>query len=145
MTARVLSFFVVVFVGCSLAAAQSDRDAIVRVLENQVEAWNKGDVTKFMTGYWRSDSTAFVSGGSMIKGYDTVLQRYRKNYGTREKMGTLTFSDLNVRVFSGTSAVVTGAWKLIRKNDRPGGRFTLIFGKKPEGWRIVYDHTSAAQ
>jgi ketosteroid isomerase-like protein len=26
----------------------------------------------------------------------------------------------------------------------PHGRFTLIFYKTPDGWRIVHDHTSAA-
>lgn len=136
--------FALLLPGFSLLHAQPDRDAIRRVLLDQVDAWNTGDVEGFMKGYWNSDSTSFVSGGSAIRGYKTVLARYQKNYGTREKMGTLTFSDLDIRVFSSSSAVVTGAWTLIRSGDQPGGRFTLIFGKKPEGWRIVYDHTSSA-
>ena len=130
--------------GCSILNAQTSRQAITRVLEDQVEAWNKGNVEGYMTGYWKSDSTSFVSGGSVMHGYDAVLARYRKNYDTREKMGTLSFSDLNITVLSPDAAVVTGAWKLVRTNDQPGGRFTLIFRKKPAGWRIVYDHTSSA-
>lgn len=130
--------------GFSILTAQSPRKAITRVLEAQVKAWNKGDVEGYMTGYWKSDSTSFVSGGSVLRGYDAVLARYRKNYGTPEKMGTLSFSDLNITVLSPEAAVVTGAWKLVKTNDQPGGRFTLIFRKKPAGWRIVYDHTSSA-
>jgi len=39
---------------------------------------------------------------------------------------------------------VLGAWKLKRAKDEPHGRFTLIFRRLPEGWKIVHDHTSAA-
>jgi len=130
--------------GFSILNAQAPRQAITRVLEDQVEAWNKGDIGTYMTGYWKSDSTSFVSGGSVMHGYDAVLARYRKNYDTREKMGTLSFADLNITLLSPEAAVVTGAWSLARTNDQPGGRFTLIFRKKPAGWRIVYDHTSVA-
>ena len=28
---------------------------------------------------------------------------------------------------------------------RPGGLFTVIFRKLPEGWKIVHDHTSAEE
>jgi len=41
--------------------------------------------------------------------------------------------------------VVLGRWRLERAKDRPHGRFTLIFKRLPEGWRIVHDHTSAAR
>ena len=140
---RILGFSLLVAAGISSLSAQSPADAITRVLQDQVDAWNKGDVEAYMKGYWNSDSTSFVSGGSVMKGYEAVLARYRKTYGTREKMGTLSFDELNVRMLSSSAAVVTGAWKLIRVKDQPGGRFTLIFEKKAEGWRIVYDHTSS--
>ena len=145
MTMKPFRILVMIAVmGFSFLNAQTSRQAIRRVLEDQVKAWNKGDIETYMTGYWRSDSTSFVSGGSVVHGYDEVLARYMRSYGTREEMGTLSFSDLNITVFSPDAAVVTGAWKLVRTNDQPGGRFTLIFRKKPAGWRIVYDHTSSA-
>jgi ketosteroid isomerase-like protein len=59
-------------------------------------------------------------------------------------MGTLTFSDLEIMLLSPDSAVASGRWRLKRANDQPHGRFTLIFKRLPEGWRIVHDHTSAA-
>jgi ketosteroid isomerase-like protein len=48
-------------------------------------------------------------------------------------------------MLSPDAAVVLGRWRLKRANDEPHGRFTLIFKRLPEGWRIVHDHTSAAK
>jgi len=59
-------------------------------------------------------------------------------------MGTLTFSNLEITSLSNDSAIALGAWKLKRANDEPRGRFTLIFRRFPDGWKIVHDHTSAA-
>lgn len=118
--------------------------AIRAVLDAQVAAWNRGDIDGFMNGYWRSPETIFISGDTVTHGWQTVLDRYKKGYDTREKMGTLTFSDLEIKVISKDAAVATGRWQLARANDTPHGRFTLIFRKTSEGWRIVHDHTSSA-
>jgi ketosteroid isomerase-like protein len=42
------------------------------------------------------------------------------------------------------AAVVAGRWHLQRAKDEPHGRFTLVFRKTKEGWKIVHDHTSSA-
>jgi beta-aspartyl-peptidase (threonine type) len=117
-------------------------EAIRAVLDAQVAAWNRGDIEGFMDGYWRSSETEFVSGDTLTKGWQTVLDRYKKGYDTREKMGTLKFSDLEIKVISKDAAVALGRWQLTRASDTPHGRFTLIFRRKAEGWRIVHDHTS---
>jgi ketosteroid isomerase-like protein len=59
-------------------------------------------------------------------------------------MGTLSFSELEINMLSNDSAVVLGRWQLQRANDQPHGRFTLIFRRTKDGWKIVHDHTSAA-
>ena len=114
------------------------------VLRAQQEAWNRGDIDGFMNGYARSASTVFVSEDTIRRGWETVRERYRKKYSDRAKMGTLAFSDLEITLLSPDAAVVLGRWSLKRANDQPHGRFTLIFKRLPEGWRIVHDHTSAA-
>jgi ketosteroid isomerase-like protein len=118
--------------------------AIRAVLDAQRDAWNRGDIEGYMDGYNRADTTIFVSGDSVTRGWKTVLDRYKRNYGSREKMGTLTFSDLEINLLSKDSAVVVGRWHLQRANDEPHGRFTLIFRKTRQGWKIVHDHTSSA-
>ncbi|HXH37299.1 MAG TPA: DUF4440 domain-containing protein, partial [Thermoanaerobaculia bacterium] len=71
-----------------------------------------------------------------------VRDRYKAKYDSRAKMGTLLFSDVDLRPLGNDDVVVTGAWKLTRDADTPHGRFTLIFHRRTEGWRIVYDHSS---
>ena len=118
--------------------------AVRAVLDTQVAAWNRGDIEGFMDGYARSVNTVFVSGDSVTHGWQTVLDRYKKGYDTREKMGTLSFSDLEINPMGNDVAVVLGSWRLKRVNDEPHGRFTLIFRKTKVGWKIVHDHTSSA-
>ena len=43
-----------------LLAASPEQD-IRRVLDDQVAAWNRGDIPGFMEGYDKSESTTFVS------------------------------------------------------------------------------------
>lgn len=132
----------------SCGAAESSRlnskdEAEIRaVLSAQVAAWNRGDIDGFMKGYARSATTEFIAGDKLTRGWQTVRDRYRKKYGSREKMGTLTFSELKVTPLSSDAALVIGRWALVRKEDKPHGRFTLLFRRTAEGWRIVRDHTS---
>jgi uncharacterized protein (TIGR02246 family) len=117
---------------------------IQSVLTAQQDAWNRGDIDTFMNGYARSASTVFVSEDGVGRGWERVRERYRVRYSDRAKMGTLSFSEIEVTMLSPDAAVVLGRWRLKRANDEPQGRFTLIFKRLPEGWRIVHDHTSAA-
>jgi ketosteroid isomerase-like protein len=124
--------------------AASTVTEIRSLLQAQQYAWNQGNIDGFMNGYARSASTVFISEDTVRRGWQTVRNRYRKKYPSRAKMGTLAFSDLEITLLSSDSAVASGRWKLKRANDQPHGRFTLILKRLPEGWRIVYDHTSAA-
>jgi uncharacterized protein (TIGR02246 family) len=121
-----------------------NKATIRRVIEEQQIAWNHGDLEGFMDGYWRSRDTVFVSGDAVTRGWQTVHDRYKSRYSDRAKMGQLTFSDLEVRMFGYDGAFVFGRWQLDRASDKPHGRFTLIFRKTPDGWKIVHDHTSSA-
>lgn len=131
------------------AQSKSNRDAITiaavhAVLDAQRDAWNRGDIEGYMDGYARMPDITFVSGDNFTRGWQTVHDRYKKNYDSREKMGTLTFSELETRVLSEDAAVTIGRWHLQRINDQPHGRFTLVFRRTRQGWRIVHDHTSSA-
>ena len=119
-------------------------DAVRAVIEAQRDAWNRGDIEGYMDGYARSPDTVFVSGDNVMRGWQMVLERYKKTYNSREKMGVLTFSDLEITPTGKNAAVVLGRWHLQRAGDEPHGRFTLILRKTKQGWRIVHDHTSAA-
>ena len=127
-------------------SAESGTASEIRtVLEAQAQAWNRGDVDGYMGGYAPGDATEFVSGDTVTRGWQTVRDRYVKKYDSREKMGTLTFGEIEVKEIGADAALVTGRWHLARKEDEPHGRFTLLFRRLPEGWRIVHDHTSTAE
>lgn len=117
--------------------------AIRAVLDAQVAAWNAGSVRGFMDGYARTDSLRFASGGNVRTGWQATLEGYERGYPDGAAMGTLRFDSLDVQVLAPSWAVVFGRWRLDRAEDTPNGLFTLLFERRPEGWRIVHDHTSA--
>jgi beta-aspartyl-peptidase (threonine type) len=147
---RGFALLIVAGLGGTMAPGADDdtrdqaKSAIARVLKDQAAAWNRGDLTGFMEGYWKSPELTFFSGKNRTKGWQATLERYQKQYQAEGKeMGKLTFSELDIEVLGPDSAFVRGRWKLITSKDTPGGLFTLVFKKTPAGWRIVHDHTSA--
>lgn len=124
-----------------------EADAVRAVLAAQVTAWNRGDLDGFMAGYWQDEGLRFYSGGTVTAGWRATLDRYRKRYQADGKeMGTLTFSGLEVEPLGPAAALARGRWGLVfaKSEEKPNGLFTLVLRKKPDGWKIVHDHTSAA-
>ena len=141
-----LTFFIglifAVAVGSAWATEKDQAEIQIRAVMNaQVNAWNRGDIDGYMDGYVRSDKLEFVSKGKITRGWQTVRDRYRRKYDSRDKMGTLKFSEIEIRVLKPNLALVLGRWELTRKKDRPHGSFVLTFRRQPEGWRIVHDQT----
>jgi beta-aspartyl-peptidase (threonine type) len=134
------------------AAAQTSNEvaqsAIERVLRMQQDAWNRHDLEGFMAGYWNSPDLTFFSGVKESKGWQATLDRYRATYASPgREMGKLDFSDLRIEVLGADAAFVRGVWHLtltVPDGKAPHGRFTLVFRKFPDGWKIIHDHTSAA-
>jgi uncharacterized protein (TIGR02246 family) len=124
--------------------ADSSEQDIRRVLSDQVQAWNGGDLDAFMSGYEDSPNTVFI-GKTVQRGYEAVRRRYHDQYPTPEKMGKLKFSDLSVNLLGTDYASVTGAFHLARSVSAGGnasGVFSLLFRRSPAGWKIILDHTS---
>ena len=127
-------------------ASTDARKAIENVLRTQQEAWNRGDLEGFMAGYWNSPELTFFSGAKEHDGWQAALDRYRGAYASPgHEMGKLEFSGLRVEMLAADAAFVRGAWGLTMTDGKtPHGLFTLVFRKFPEGWKIIHDHTSAA-
>jgi len=128
------------------ASATDAASAVESVLRQQAEAWNRHDLEAFMAGYWNSADLVFFSGAQKTSGWQSTLERYRARYQSQgHEMGKLEFSDLSIHPLAPDAAYVLGEFHLTRLDGTtPHGRFTLIFRKFPEGWKIVHDHTSAA-
>lgn len=138
----------IIFLFSTFISAQSPREVesikedILKVMMSQTAAWDQGDIEGFMDGYLKTDKLVFVSGDTVTRGWRQTLDRYKNNYGSKEKMGVLSFTDIEITVTSKDTAYVLGSWSLKREKDTPKGKFTIIFRKLKEGWRIVYDHSS---
>lgn len=150
-TAHRCFVFLILLLGLGLAGAHAaptsdntaDTAAIRHVLDTQVAAWNRGDIAAFMQGYNNSPSTTFV-GKTVRHGYAEILERYRASYTGKEKMGQLTFADIEIHPVDAQVATVTGRFHLARSADAGGdasGVFSLVFQKTAEGWKIILDHT----
>ena len=129
----------------TLGQTNTTENAIRKVMDDQASAWNRGDIDAFMQGYWRSPELKFVSGDRITRGWQQTLDNYKRSYPDKAAMGTLTFSDLEITVLSKDAGFVIGSWSLAREKDRPHGKFTLLFRKFKDGWRITADHSSSAQ
>lgn len=122
--------------------ANAIRTAVDAVFRAQEDAWNRGDIDAFMEHYWKSDDLTFSSGGKTTRGWEATLARYRERYPTRDAMGRLTLSGLEITPLGNSAAFVLGRWKLDRETDPVGGNYSIILRKFDDRWRIVHDHTS---
>jgi uncharacterized protein (TIGR02246 family) len=128
------------------ALAFAQEDAIRSVMKASEDAWNRGDLVAFASYYEDAPQTTFM-GAQVVKGGNrAILERYRKSYGTREKMGALTFSEIEVRPLATGVALVTGKFELKRTTAGGGpvwGRYTLVMKETKGGWKIIHDHSSS--
>jgi beta-aspartyl-peptidase (threonine type) len=127
--------------GTAVGSVQSVRS----VLERQVADWNKGDLDAFLSGYWNSPKLVFQSAGQRWTGWAAMRQRFRRRYQAEGRaMGRLAFSALDIEPLGPDAVLARGRWELTMPDGaKPGGLFTLIFSKFPEGWKIIHDHTSS--
>ena len=123
-------------------AQDKDKQAVLTILDNQTKAWNKGDLENFMVGYWNNDSLMYIGKSGVTYGYQKTLNTYKKNYASKEQMGTLKFTILHVSRLSKDIIQVVGKWHLTRTIGDASGHYTLIFKKMNGYWVIISDHSS---
>jgi len=139
-------YFIVVvvttFFSFKAIAQTNDELAIHSVMDEQIKAWNNGNIGAFMQTYWKSDSLLFVGSKGPTYGWQNTLDGYKKRYPDTATMGKLDFEILQIKFFSTEYSFVLGKWHLKRTIGDAGGYFTLLFRKINDKWVIVVDHTS---
>ena len=131
----------ILFAGLALAQTPD----IEKAMLDSEAAWNRGDLPAFAAYYDDSPQTTFIGRDVTHGGTQAILARYRKGYPTREAMGALSYSDLEVRSIAADLAIMTGRFALKRTAAGGGdssGRFTLVWKRTAAGWKIIHDHTS---
>ncbi|MAW21776.1 MAG: hypothetical protein CMD16_05230 [Flavobacteriales bacterium] len=126
----------------SITQDSNEINAIKKILTEQQNCWNKGDIEGFMQGYWNSEELIFTSlSHKPAYGWENTLERYKSSYPTKESMGLLKFQILELQLNSEKTAALKGKWELIRENDHPYGMFWLDLKKFEENWLIIKDST----
>lgn len=121
----------------------AEHTLIMRLLMNQKNAWNEGNLEQYMQGYWKNDSLSFIGKRGITKGWQATLDTYKKSYPDKASMGELQFNILKIELLSPTAAYVVGKWDLTRKEKgNIGGHFSLLLRKLNKKWVIVSDHSS---
>ena len=121
-----------------------DSLAIIDILNKQEKDWNRGDIDEFMNGYLKSDKLVFSGSSGPIYGWKATLDRYKKTYSDKEKMGKLKFEILNVIALSPKVIQLQGKFNLTRSIGDAFGYFTLNWIKVKNRWYIISDHTSGS-
>jgi len=68
-------------------ASSEAANEIRAVLTTQQQAWNRGDIPAFLEGYWNSPELTFAGSDGIVRGYDGLLERYRRSYPDKAHMG----------------------------------------------------------
>jgi uncharacterized protein (TIGR02246 family) len=133
--------FLIAFASCVALSAPDAESQIKAVLNVQVDAWNRGDIPAFVTTY--ADDCIYV-GKQIVHGQEQLLARYQKTYPTREAMGHLSFSTIEVHPLTSDVVIVTGKWHLERSGSEGNldGVFSLVFRRQSNQWKIALDHSS---
>ena len=121
-----------------------DSLAIIDILNKQQKDWNRGDIDEFMKGYLKSEKLVFSGSSGPIYGWKATLDRYKKTYSDKEKMGKLKFEILNVIALSPKVIQLQGKFNLTRSIGDAFGYFTLNWIKVKNRWYIISDHTSGS-
>ena len=142
---RIKTFLCVAAVLCFLKPCFSqskDELEIRKILREQTESWNKGNLQEFMKGYWKNDSLMFIGSSGVTYGFDNTLNNYKRSYSDTTKMGKLKFEIIKVQKISADHYFVVGKWFLTRTIGDLKGHYTLLLRKMNGEWFIIADHSS---
>lgn len=111
--------------------------------ERSAVAWNSGDLAAFMADYARDSLTSFMGARAPVYGWQTIRDRYAPSFEPGASRDSLRFERFAVRPLSPTLALVTARFILHRADSvTASGPFTLVMERRPDGWKILHDHTS---
>jgi uncharacterized protein (TIGR02246 family) len=143
---RLLALLAAVAAGCAPAAPAPAGDLtaeLERLLHLSAHAWNAGDLDGFLITYARDSTTTFVTARGPIYGFEAIRGRYAARFEPGAERDSLTFTDVTARMLGADYVLSTARYVLTRGDSVTAtGPFTVIWQRRPEGWRMIHDHTS---
>jgi hypothetical protein len=139
---KIIFAFILCLASLTVVAQSRDETALLKVLDEQNSAWNRGDIDSFMKGYWENDSLMFVGKSGVTYGWTNTLNNYKKGYPDTAAMGKLTFTNIKVKKLSKKYYFIVGKWYLKRSIGDVSGHYNLLMEKINGRWVIIADHSS---
>ena len=126
-------------------SAEAEKKAIVQVIMDMQDAWNRGDFRGYMQGFKNPD-VVFVSGGRFQQGWQGTLDHYIRDYGgSAEARGTLKFHDIQVEMLAPDAAQLISQYELNRPQHPQFGINTRLMRKVDGHWVIALNHVSSSE
>ena len=127
------------------ATAETEKTAILDVIQHMQEAWNGGDFRGYMAGFKNPD-VVFVSGGRFQDGWQGTLDHYIRDYGSSpEARGTLRFYDIHIEILAPDAAQLISRYELLRPQHPQYGINTRLMRKVQGRWVIALNHVSSTE
>ncbi len=139
---KVYILSILLLCSASVFAQTTDEASIRKLLSEQTQSWNRGDLESFMKTYWKSDSLMFIGKSGVTYGWNNTLNNYKKGYPDTTAMGQLSFDIISVKPLSAKYYQVVGKWHLKRTIGDLSGHYTLLMEKINGVWVIISDHSS---
>ena len=76
---KTLIFLFLLSIAVPGISQESFEQAARRILQQQEQDWNSGNIDAFMESYWKNDSLLFVGKNGPVYGYAATLANYHKN------------------------------------------------------------------
>jgi uncharacterized protein (TIGR02246 family) len=117
---------------------------ITAQLDRAASDWNRGDLEGFLSDYAPDSSTTFIDGRRARHGLGFIRENYARWFAPGTRRDSLHFEELEARPLSPTLALVTARYVLQRNGVvSASGPFTLVMERRPQGWKILHDHSSS--
>lgn len=126
-----------------LAAPADAPTQIMAAMEASAAGWNAGDLDRFMAVY--ANDAIFVTKDALLKSRAEIAARYRPSFvDGRNVRGKLAFRPLAFKTLSAVHLILYARYTLTPggSDAKPeSGMTTLVFERRPEGWRIISDNS----
>ncbi len=130
-------------IAANAAPADVENAAILKVVADMEQAWNRGDFPGYMAAF-ENPSVVFVSNGKIQSGWQGTLDHYVRDYGGAvERRGTVHFYDIRIDMISPDAAMLIGHFHLERPEHPQEGINTRLMRKIGGRWVIAMNHVSA--
>lgn len=152
-TIRILSVFSV-FLGMGVASvvaaatAETDRDALVAIIEAIERGWEEADGTPFRAHYLDFEGARYIEGGGQNEGLDDLVEHHVVPEGDALSDFDLELSNIETHV-EGDMAWAIADVEFTATVNRDGrsihrrGHQTFLFRRVGTDWKVIHTHSSS--